>query len=341
MQWGTCASYLLFFMQFIEYAVFDSLYVSDTHQFFYFLAALLIIVPLTLIDEFALFARFSVISNVHLLVYQRYSPSSFCLPQYSIQLLISAIINKPSKIRSKIHSTSSTYLCKLESPYLALKEQERFSALKGQCKMNHNFQSMNFSQSYIKGNQGPRIRYIVLKLSLLIDNFICLRGQHITNRSPFLEPFMVGFHFLNHVRNSLDHILSFVALTCILNDGRIHSGQTICNKCSSFLLALQQYSRIPPSKDRCQISLNTYDRRIRSQYPSIFYSPFLYRRLFCSLSVVWVPIHGIYLYTLGKRNIIQPRLVFNIISHRNPPRVICYSFFSYNHRLKLIQCDFI
>lgn len=79
MQWGCCAGYILFFMQFVEYAVFDSLSISETHQLLYLFVALCIVVPMTLINNVAVFARFSFLSSVILHDHSRSSRCS-CSP---------------------------------------------------------------------------------------------------------------------------------------------------------------------------------------------------------------------------------------------------------------------
>lgn len=65
LQWGCCASYILFFMEFFEYAFYRSADVSLPHELLYLLLALVIILPMTLIDNIATFAKYNAISNVH------------------------------------------------------------------------------------------------------------------------------------------------------------------------------------------------------------------------------------------------------------------------------------
>jgi len=64
MQWGCCASYILFFMEFIEYAFFNSYEQTWLHELIYICLALCVILPMSLIDNFAKFARFSVPASV-------------------------------------------------------------------------------------------------------------------------------------------------------------------------------------------------------------------------------------------------------------------------------------
>ena len=55
-QWGCCASYIIFFMKFFEYAFYHSTDIDITHEIVYLCLALCIILPMTLINNMSKFA---------------------------------------------------------------------------------------------------------------------------------------------------------------------------------------------------------------------------------------------------------------------------------------------
>ncbi|CAK76991.1 unnamed protein product (macronuclear) [Paramecium tetraurelia] len=63
MQWGCCASYVLFFMEFLEYAIYHHQDVIFSHQLIYLSIAMCIIIPLVFINNMTLFTKFSTIAN--------------------------------------------------------------------------------------------------------------------------------------------------------------------------------------------------------------------------------------------------------------------------------------
>ncbi|CAD8131453.1 unnamed protein product [Paramecium pentaurelia] len=63
MQWGCCASYVLFFMEFLEYAIYHHQDVVFSHQLIYLSIAMCIIIPLVFINNMTLFTKFSTIAN--------------------------------------------------------------------------------------------------------------------------------------------------------------------------------------------------------------------------------------------------------------------------------------
>jgi proton-coupled amino acid transporter len=64
MQWGCCASYVLFFMEFLEYAIYHHHDVVFSHQLIYLAIAMCIIVPLVFINSMTIFTKFSAVANV-------------------------------------------------------------------------------------------------------------------------------------------------------------------------------------------------------------------------------------------------------------------------------------
>lgn len=64
MQWGCCASYILFFMEFFEYAIYKHTTANFEHEIVYLCFALCIITPLIFINNMAVFTKFSAASNV-------------------------------------------------------------------------------------------------------------------------------------------------------------------------------------------------------------------------------------------------------------------------------------
>lgn len=64
MQWGCCASYVLFFMEFFEFAIYHSTNMSFEHELVYLGFAMCIVLPLIFINNMAVFAKFSAVSNV-------------------------------------------------------------------------------------------------------------------------------------------------------------------------------------------------------------------------------------------------------------------------------------
>jgi proton-coupled amino acid transporter len=65
MQWGCCASYMLFFMTFFEYAFYNNgVDIPAEHILVYMSLALCLIGPLVLINNISVFAKFSIISIV-------------------------------------------------------------------------------------------------------------------------------------------------------------------------------------------------------------------------------------------------------------------------------------
>lgn len=62
--YGGPISYLLFFFGFFEYVFYDNLNPSLEHKLVYISIALCLIIPLTLINDFSVLARYSGIANV-------------------------------------------------------------------------------------------------------------------------------------------------------------------------------------------------------------------------------------------------------------------------------------
>ncbi|CAD8190975.1 unnamed protein product [Paramecium pentaurelia] len=63
MQWGCCISYVIFFMEFFEIAFYGNDTSTFQHQLYYLLIALLILLPMTLIQNMAVFTKVSAIAN--------------------------------------------------------------------------------------------------------------------------------------------------------------------------------------------------------------------------------------------------------------------------------------
>ncbi|CAD8095657.1 unnamed protein product [Paramecium sonneborni] len=64
MQWGCCISYVIFFMEFFEIAFYGNAQSTFQHQLYYLLIALLILLPMTLIQNMAVFTKISAIANL-------------------------------------------------------------------------------------------------------------------------------------------------------------------------------------------------------------------------------------------------------------------------------------
>lgn len=63
-QWGCCASYMLFFVEFFENAIYHTTSVKIGHEIIYLLFAMCIILPMTLINNLSLFVKLNAVSNV-------------------------------------------------------------------------------------------------------------------------------------------------------------------------------------------------------------------------------------------------------------------------------------
>ncbi|CAD8170756.1 unnamed protein product [Paramecium pentaurelia] len=68
MQWGCCASYILFFMEFLEFAIYHHQDVVFSHQIIYLSIAMCIIIPLVFINNMTLFTKFSTIANSFIII---------------------------------------------------------------------------------------------------------------------------------------------------------------------------------------------------------------------------------------------------------------------------------
>ncbi|CAD8091797.1 unnamed protein product [Paramecium sonneborni] len=81
MQWGCCASYVLFFMEFLEYAIYHHQDVVFSHQLLYLAIAMCIIIPLVFINNMTLFTKFSTLANSFIII-----SLISCIVYFSIEL---------------------------------------------------------------------------------------------------------------------------------------------------------------------------------------------------------------------------------------------------------------